>query len=556
MQLPHWELANWNTLWASMLVDVCVEAGIHRVFVSPGYRNAPIISALIRRDELDVSSCFDERAAAFQALAWAKASGKPAVLVCTSGSALANYYPAIVEASCEQVPLLVVSADRPFELQHTAANQTMNQSDFFAKFASASYALPAASSDTKPAAVYAVLDLAMRSLFEAPFGVVQLNMAFRKPLEPKPVANTSEFESYLKEVAELKSRRERANMRYPSASRSVELSKARDFFSQYERPFVMIGRLDSQDNLLAQTLKTLEIPYYIDICSSLKGSDKRFVLPSVENIELRRFLIDYQADLVVHLGRRLVTQSFDRFFEENPPKSFLSVSETYHWQDPSHVSGLHWNVRPEDILSQFPQSWFIERPEKWKPELFSYIAPNQVFEARYVASSLCEQLPKNTPLVLGNSRAIRNFDSLGNELAGISIHHQRGLSGIEGGVAQLLGVASAKKAPSVLFTGDVSLMHDLNSLLLVKSFSLCVSIFVWNDGGGRIFNSLDVAQFPNLSTPWMTTPHEFEFEGIAKMAGLKYVLIKSLEAWQDFLTSYSPADTSILVELQSFTESQ
>ena len=183
-------MANRNSLWASILVEELAKAGLEQVCLAPGSRSTPLVLAFAARSDIKIYTHLDERSAGFFALGLAKASGKPSALLCTSGTAAANFYPAVIEAHQAGVPLIVLTADRPFELRGSGANQSIDQVNLYGSFAR--WAVDVTLPEQQPAAqtIRSLRTLAARAYATAAGtrkGVVQLNLPFRKPLEPTPV---------------------------------------------------------------------------------------------------------------------------------------------------------------------------------------------------------------------------------------------------------------------------------------------------------------------------------------------------------------------------------
>ena len=185
------EAPNLNFLWASLIVEECVRNGVDFFSVAPGSRSAPLAWAVATGGPLEYNVHFDERGAAFQALGYAKSVGRPAVFICSSGTALVNALPAVAEAAYAHVPLLLITADRPPELQETGANQTIHQSEIYAPYARWRYTLPCPSLDHPPENVLTTVDQAVHRAMTAPAGPVHLNCQFREPLAPLHVGFNS-----------------------------------------------------------------------------------------------------------------------------------------------------------------------------------------------------------------------------------------------------------------------------------------------------------------------------------------------------------------------------
>lgn len=565
--MNHWESANWNTLWSSLIAQALADHDIKTYFVSPGYRNAPLIAALRRRTDVDLFSCPDERAAAYQALGFARAAEKPAVLVSTSGTAGANYLPAVIEAQKEQVPLLIITTDRPFELQFTAANQTIQQQGLFQSFVKKALNFPEPGPAVKAQVVMDGVDLLCRSMATFPWGSCHINLPFRAPLEPVAVAESEResLQTYLEAARQYQNRRHSQAYQRRALSEFAWSETQREALKNSQAPLLLFGRLHDEHDITTfqELLPQIQVPYYCDVTSSLKGVciEKELADPSVP--AFRQWLKDYQPDLVLHFGNRLVTKYFDEYFAAHPPQDFWAFSYSEEWLDPAHIGAEHFQANPAQACKQAlallstlggkqMKTWM-----NWDQALATTESDETPLVSwSKIADGLVRSLQPEIPLVLGNSRAIRAFDSYHHQgFARRRIYANRGASGIEGLLATSIGLARGKDQPMCLVLGDISLIHDLNSLLALKDVEQSILVIVVNDGGGSIFRALPIAKYPEISDPLMTTPHHFHFSGIAEMAGLSYQKIRSCTDWQNFCHSLQAQfpQQSTLIEIDLTT---
>ncbi len=532
-----WATQNWNLFAASLLIATWKKLGVHSFFVSPGYRNAPLIAALQMHDDLTIVSCFDERAAAYQALGAAKASQKPSVLMCTSGTAGANYLPALAEANTDQVPLIVVTADRPFELVHAAAQQVIDQRQLFGRFVKQSFDFPAPDAHLQERAWIGYSRDLFALAMAAPEGPVHMNLPFHTPLDPVAVADGPSADRVRQAMQALEV--------LPGASelsQATELSDAaaqylRDTLRQSQRGFLVIGRLARDSDRRAALLlqRQLGWPCLVDIGSGLKGRCEHEIL-DVGHPRMAALLAAYAPDMVVHVGRRLVSRHFDDFLKTANPPVYWVFSSQEGAQDPMHLpqrmqstaslSSLLIALRVEESQSSAAHDALMARTEALRHDLQEVRSP--LFGFADVAQTLNGLLPRmGHGLFLGNSLAIRAFDSwLFHPGRLPRIEANRGVSGIEGLLATTMGLARASEEMWTLVIGDISLLHDLNSVVGLKSLASPVIVVLVNNGGGRIFETLPIAAHAWVKDPLISTPHELQFAGIAQMADIPYTLCR------------------------------
>jgi 2-succinyl-5-enolpyruvyl-6-hydroxy-3-cyclohexene-1-carboxylate synthase len=316
-----------------------------------------------------------------------------------------------------------------------------------------------------------------------------------------------------------------------------------------ERPLVLFGRLSRQVEITAATawLKTLRCPVYLDVTSSLKGVAPSIAAPA--SGQAWEWLAAYRPDCVIQFGQRLVTKSFDRFFGRLPPARFWCFSRECQWQDAAGCGLRHEQVNLGQLLVQLGECDLAPVGKALTARSAMPATAGEALSWPIIVEECLQQLPAEMPLMLGNSQTIRAFDEYDWSAAGPRrIFANRGVSGIEGLVSTTVGLAEGAQQPITVVLGDVSLIHDLNALLSVAGASQPVTVIVVNDGGGGIFQRLPIARYPEITDPLMTTPHGFEFSGLANMAGILYQQVTTRAELQAAL-SHSKDSASRLVEV-------
>lgn len=559
---PELLKTNINTQWGWCVIQELKRWQLDRVFVSPGNRNAPIIAALAAEPGIKKSVCMDERAAAYQALGYAKATGKPGVLLCTSGSAACNYYPALAEAFHEQVPLLVISADRPFALVRSGANQVMEQDQLFGAFVKKSLSLPTASLEVSAPTLLEHVAMMLGVATQYPRGPVHLNVPFTEPLGPSPQKTLPEEYLSIADAALLK----RASIPVQTVQLAPVLdNRAWEYVqgcvAKAERGLLLVGRLMHPEDRAAVRAfaHKLNWPVYFDVTSGILDKEHAMTVLDPETPSVYKALKDYAPDCVLQIGRRLVTKWFDDLRCTVPPKHVFVVNELMDTQDPEHQRDLPLMMREGAFAAQFPETKTTPHANATKALLSAMketyakmqsLLIDAPFSFPVIVNQLLKAIPTNHVLFCGNSSTVRYFDTwaVTRRDTEVEVIANRGLSGIEGQVATVLGYAEAAKKPATIVLGDVSLIHDLNSLLSLKAASQPITVIVVNNREGTIFRKLPIAVYPEVMDPLMLTPHAFNYEGIASMANLRYEIVTDNEALQAALIENYKTPTATLIE--------
>ncbi|MBF8378328.1 2-succinyl-5-enolpyruvyl-6-hydroxy-3-cyclohexene-1-carboxylic-acid synthase [Alicyclobacillus mali] len=501
-------------LWpVHALVDGLYASGVRRAVISPGSRNTPLVFALIEHGGIEPVSHMDERSAGFFALGMARQSGEPVAVVCTSGTAVANLYPAVVEAYFSRVPLVVLTADRPAELREVGANQTIRQPNLFGAHVKWACETPVPQDRTDLA--LNLRGLALRAGLIArtvPEGPVHLNVPFREPLLPPRRSETRELE----EVPAIHGQPSPPAPCAPSSLAQVEEALARA-----RRPLVVAGpmRPGSLAQAVAHFATAAGIPLLADILSQCRDSDAS--VPYYDLV-LRAGAAPEPPDLVLRFGGEVTSKLLSSWLR-GARAEFVVFDETPLYRDSGHLA--------THVVVGDPTAWlhdvspalgdWREYRAAWREATGAAAraldASLPWFEGEAVRTAV-EALNPAHVLVLGNSRPIRDADALALPQPGVEVYANRGASGIDGVTSTALGIAVASGRPTLLVIGDVSFYHDLNGLAAARELSSpFVAVLVHNAGGG-IFRHLAQAERPD-EIDWFTTPHELDFAPIVRAYG-------------------------------------
>ena len=562
---PSLPAENLNILWANLIIEECVRCGITLFCCSPGSRSTPLAVALARVSEqhrkIQVVVCTDERAAAFYALGYARAKRIPAALICTSGTAVANYLPAVVEAAQDAVPMLLLTADRPPELREAGANQTIPQPHIFGEFVRWHFDLPAPSEAVSPRAVLTTIDHAVFRAKNSPAGAVHINCQFREPLAPTP----HDYDNSV--LASLQNWRETSLpfTRYGehhAVPTEANIRIIAQILASAKFPLLVVGRLSSREerDAVMQCAYMWRVPIVADIASGLRLHDLPNTITYLDQLLLKPEVLEtVKPDAVLHVGGSFVSKRLLHWLDGVQAHEHIVLEETPFRHDPLHHVTMRlqchiptvmkmlykaasgFNAESALAVTAFRHSQSIERT--LETHLENALKNNDAITEITAAMLVSKHIPSEYGLFLSNSMPVRDMDMFGltqHESGYIPIGTNRGASGIDGILATASGFALGLGKPVTLIIGDLALLHDLNSTLLAARNPVPVIIIAMNNDGGGIFSFLPIAKTSNDETfeRFWGTPSDVEFDGISHFSGLLYDTPKTT---QEFEKAYTQA---------------
>jgi 2-succinyl-5-enolpyruvyl-6-hydroxy-3-cyclohexene-1-carboxylate synthase len=475
---------NTSTTLARTIVRQILEAGITDVVISPGSRNAPLSIAFFQaaaRNLITLHTRIDERTAAFFALGIAKASKRPVPLVCTSGTAVANYHPAILEASHSNQPLLVMTADRPANLRRTGANQTTEQARIFGKavryFADIS------------GAAYP-MELPFNSLRSGP---VHLNIQFAEPLSPD---DDSDWLSVIKKREPLLLSEKSAGTFYTKSTRGIlvighdragfSVQEVNDFASELGWPII------AED--------PLSFPGAIAHASIFLTSQ------SISD--------ELAPDTVVVIGRTTLSRPINRII--SMARKTIVIDPRILTVDSDRSADQKFTNIP---ICQTPlaDSEYVARWEKYGQRSSKMVTDLNVWSEQIVAREIAEHLPAGATLFISSSRPIRDLEGFARPRTGVETFANRGLAGIDGNISTALGIASQRPSAFAIL-GDLAFLHDITGLVHHEKINL--KIFVVDNNGGGIFSTLSHRGAEGFEEVF-GTPHNLDLTKVAAAFGLQ-----------------------------------
>ncbi len=539
-----------NQLWGYLIIEELVRNGIDYFVISPGSRSTPLTVAAATHPQVQKKICFDERGAAFHAIGYARATGKPAVLICTSGSAAANYFPAVIEAATDNVPMLILSADRPPELRQTGANQTIDQVNLYGAYPTWQFDLPCPSAEINPKMVLTTIDLAVSKSQQSPAGVVHLNCMFREPLVPPdtPVAIPPVLAQWHQSQAPYTRYAPKITM--PAAG---EIRSLIETIELTNKGVLVVGRLKSiaEINAVSRLAARLNWAVFADVRSGLRSRADLPNLVHYFDLLLSTDLVDLltEIDTVIQLGTCLVSARWLKWLDRYPPTNYVAIIDDPERHDPGHALALRLESDLVEICDRLSQDLAPAPSSPWTRELRSAsdnigVAVDKFLKTAdltepFVARAVSQLIPPQHGLWVANSMPIRDLDmhaaSDGNNTR---IGANRGTSGIEGAIAAATGFAVGLQAPATAIVGDLSSLHDLNSLDLLRRNSQPAILIIINNDGGGIFSFLPIAKSTATFEPYFGTPHGLNFSHAAAMFGIDYF---HPQASDEFINIYRQA---------------
>lgn len=544
---------NRNTFWTENFFDRLVKLGVTTVCISPGSRSTPLTLSAASNKKLRSFVSIDERSSAFFALGFAKASGKPVVVVTTSGTATAELYPAIIEAYQQRIPLIVCTADRPPELVGKGANQTINQDNLYSNHIRfyKNAELPSASASE----VKRIRKLAEEAYLKSLEGPVHINFPFQKPFEPE--SYTDEFSNQsLKLIENLKSK-EKILYEAEQKIDKILYKEILTAMRNAQRGLIVVGPMKFDNNEKKKILslaEKLNYPVIADACSQFRFGNKSGNVITSYEVFLRNndFIKLNTPDVILQFGSTPSSKAIEIFFGKIKTKRYVinARGDIYDpWNSASGVfkcsPTLFCEIVKSDIQKGFKLQGknylknFINTEEICQKEKERIIYQSAFPNEGRIIPEILKIIPANTQIMISNSMPVRDFDYFAEKTdKNIVIHSNRGASGIDGIISTALGIRKSSNKPVLLITGDMAFYYDLNALLTANKYKIPLVIVLINNNGGGIFGMLPVSGYGRKYREYFLSPHNLDFSTIIKGFNGKHKLIKN---WKDLQKSVNKA---------------
>ncbi len=583
--------SNPNTLWATTFVNSLAQSGLTAVSIAPGSRSTPLTLAFHAHPDIRVYRHLDERSAGFFALGMALASDRPAALVCTSGTAVANFLPAIIEAKMSHVPLLILTADRPPELRHSGANQTIDQIKIYGD--QVLWSVDAALPEPNPPAVALrnLQTLAARAYATAngiTKGPVHINFPFRKPLQPA----SGEWRVASDEHSQFTIHNSPFTIQHgrlhPTDSQLAHLS---NIIAQQPRGLIVCGPRcpgDGFPQAVTVLAKQSGYPILADPLSGLRFNRKGAKsaeeespksAQSADNLIIGGYETFLQSgpgweepQVIIRFGAVPLSKWLNAYLERIRPAHRIHIRENGVWADDGHRTNWFLQANETAVCRELTRRLPERADRKWETAVLAIetavwhkldVAMKDIYFDGAIVADVINNLPDDSLLFMGNSLPVRHLDQFGRpSTKTIRVFANRGASGIDGNISTALGIAAATGKEVTAVVGDITFYHDMNGLLAVASgewqvaskeappatrHPLRATIIIINNNSGGIFRRLPVSQHEPPFTDLFLTPHGLDFEHAARLYGLDFVRVTDREAFRAVFSR--PYSVSRIIEV-------
>lgn len=520
------------------LVDICVEKGLRTVVISPGSRNAPLIITFNRHHGIECLTVVDERSAGFFALGIAQQTKQPVALVSTSGSAVLNYAPAIVEAYYQKVPLLILTADRPGELIDQGEHQTIRQNKIFRNYVKKSFQLPIEPENENDLWYNnRIISEAFNSTVYPDFGPVHINIPLREPLYDQKEYKADNKTRIINNVI-------------PQLSLSQKnIEQLSEKWNSYEKKLILIGCMDKNpelNNLLNKISLDNSVVILAETTSNLKG-EKLYscidrILPGMQTDRYQQF----QPELLITMGGAIISKRIKAFLRNNKPVEHWHISPTDLHLDTYKSLTANICVEPEylfiELINRTGQNnnsdynqLYCNTDTKTEVNHSEFLSHTPYSDLK-VFECILKAIPPENNLQMGNSTPVR-YVQLFKPYKELKYNANRGVSGIDGCMSTAIGAAWVNNMPTTLIVGDLSFFYDSNALWN-NYIHPDLRIIVINNSGGGIFRILDGPSETQELESCFEVSQNLTTEYIAKTYDISYYLCESLDDLNNILPGF------------------
>jgi len=559
------DLPDRNLSFADAFISELGRSGVHHACICPGSRSTPLVLSLARSHHIKTWVHLDERSAAYFALGISRAIHEPVAVVCTSGTAAANVYPAIVEAHYSHIPLLVLTADRPPELWEWGANQTIDQNRMYGQHVK--WAVNMATPEPTPELLRFVHETSCRAVataVESRPGPVQINVPFREPLVPDTIPSVFEEVGERRTGAYTTVNIGRVRLDHEQLRRMAHALEGKD------RGIIICGPQDDPEFApsVAALAKLLRFPILADPLSQVRCGthDRSNVIDCYDGfLRSQKLTQALRPEVILRFGATPTSKSLLRYLAQIPDAYQICIHPS-DWQDQDHMASEMIHADPTQFVNDLARTLTPSVSSKWLEE-WSIIAERsrtaivhylnkieEIFEGK-VFSELAELLLAKATLFAGNSMPVRDLDAFyPGSPHEIRFLANRGASGIDGVLSTALGIAAVTQCPLVTVLGDLSFYHDMNGLLSAQKFKPNATIIVLNNNGGGIFSFLPQHNHPEYFETYFATPHNLTFEAAATLYRLHYTKVRSWDEFRKTISQNITIPGTKIVELNTERE--
>ena len=560
--------------YIAALVDEFYQLGVRHAVFSPGSRSTTMAMLFKEHEGFETYMNIDERSASFMALGIAKAHKEPTVLVCTSGSAVAHYLPAILEAQYTGVPLIVLSADRPHTLLHVGAPQTVDQHKIFGTAVNYFEELAVPQESHYYTYPRQVARKAYMKAMDTKKGPVHINVPLFEPLVPELSRNhfeagRSSFKVVKPNYSSVFGCDNRNNLTHINnvidvAHNNDSTKEINDLLERYERILILAGpQIDVDEaDMIRSFGEALQAPILADPLSNVRGCGTSKVVISTYDALLagKALWHELKPDCVIQFGQIVVSKRVQQMIASWTDVEYIEVNSTMDSMNPTGKTTMHvqasidvfTHVYGKNNNSDTYLNIWRRLDQAGKKQLSSTIDEPHCFEGRTIRE-LQKQIPEDGQIFVANSMTIRDFDYFwfSGESKAV-LYGNRGVNGIDGTISTALGLA-ANGRPTYLVTGDLSLFHDLNGLAVAKTHNLNLTIILHNNDGGGIFEYLPQKGTKHFDYLFSTS-QGLDYSGAAKLYGCGYTKISSPDELSSVLAKIGQESGVHIIEIPTNRE--
>ncbi len=531
-------IAERNLAWADAIIAGLVAEGVAHAVISPGSRSTPLVLAATRRHELTTHVLLDERSAAFFALGLAKESQEPVAVIATSGSAPANWFPAVIEASRAGIPLILLSADRPPEYIGSAVNQTIDQNRLFGAHVRAFHAFPPP--DKSLGDLHAVLVRLVNAARWPTPGPVHLNLPFREPLVPESFPSPPLLP---------------CSVRSAKPKLSVDIADLVKLLSSGSGVIVCGARDEGPKFSLAVRLlaKKLGAPILADPFSNLRfDSGENVFARSDAFLRNSVFVESHRPSWLLNFGGPPISKNLLALMNQTAPGGLVMVDDRSDWPDALLRVDMRIHADPAWLVEALVEAQLASASASWladfeQAETLAQPENSELPAEGVIIGEILSHLPENGLFFCGNSMPVRDLDSFsGTGSKRLCFTANRGVSGIDGNISTFLGQVRARSGKAVALLGDLTFQHDLNGLAAAKDIDAVIIVLA--NGGGGIFAYLPQVELEEFERGWLTPSH-LDIGAAAKAYGLAHARITRIEDFSANLQSALAAKGVSILEV-------
>ncbi len=536
----------WNQVYPREIIKHLTAHGIEDFCVAPGSRSTPLVLALDESPSIRTHVHYDERGLGFFALGIALAQQKPVAIVVTSGTAVANLMPAVIEAYYSRASLIIMSADRPSELRQCEANQTIYQADLFGKHVYYSFDFPYPSEEMDFGFISTQISQALHATIYHK-GPVHLNFMLKEPF----------FGSYIPSDQQVQHPPLLFSLPRLSADPFAVEALAKQVCKDTEGLIIIGSEFSQRDLLQIDALAShLKFPILPEILSNFHMTGKDFIAHS--DLLLKKSIpSSFNPKHVLFFGHRLISKNLMEWLKKLSLKTFSQIAPEVSYYNPMHrlthkftcdvasfcETLIHFSPLKEE--SCFAQNW-IELSKAYSEAIENY----PVKDVEWQFFRALSQKVAGYPLFIANSMPIRYMNMFYHpEVAYTHVNVNRGTSGIDGNIGTSLGLCKGRNHPLISIMGDQTALHDINSLNLARNIQ-GHHLIIMNNSGGNIFSHLPIGKYKEPFEKFFFSRHSYDFSPIAEMFSLPYYCIHTLEE----LSNLKLPSASSLIEIQVSAE--